>query len=503
MRMADTAVQKVGKPQLRGLLQSYIKRHIMIGGVLAFASLAAWKVLVADDRKRKYDDFYENYDAEKDFERIRKLGHFRGALSRRGVPLTSSNRLPSFRPPRDLTLTPKVFSVSPGTKPKRVFTPNLPSRRDRSRPAEEPSRTPRERPGDRDGGRGRRGGTRGRGDGARGKGRGKPELIQTTGSVFGEGIAASGESVARRVNIKVEKDSPVPLMKSKLNLSDVKDLDKAEEDMMLRELLRDDFVDDPSATPDDKDVPVYLPMGQTVHVSQNGKTERDSGLLVFVARKNSGCLFKEESIKNERHPPVIKRERLEEEAEEEDVKGKKPLISSIEEPKAAEPALKRHSPELPPETSLLDLIQNPPSDFLFLQLPDSLPGLSLLSKEHRVKQAPGLTPGAKNETPGTSKEAMEDTEMRCTLKDLPEGQLGVLKVRKSGKADLVLQGHILHVEMGTQVGFLQDLAAVTLSEDEKSGDMNTLSRVRHRLVLAPDWESLLQSKDQAMDTSNR
>ena len=83
----------------------------------------------------------------------------------------------------------------------------------------------------------------------------------------------------------------------------------------------------------------------------------------------SGCLFKEENIKNERHASVNKRERLEDEAEEdEDIKEKKPLISPIEEPKSAEPALKRHSPELPPETSLPDLIQNPPSDFLFLQV---------------------------------------------------------------------------------------------------------------------------------------
>ena len=63
-------------------------------------------------------------------------GGVRGAMHRRSVPLTSSNRLPSFRPPRDLTLSSMALGVSPGAKPKRVFTPNIPSRRDRSRPTE-------------------------------------------------------------------------------------------------------------------------------------------------------------------------------------------------------------------------------------------------------------------------------------------------------------------------------------------------------------------------------
>lgn len=48
-------------------------------------------------------------------------------------------------------------------------------------------------------------------------------------------------------------------------------------------------------------------------------------------------------------------------------------------------------------------------------------------------------------------------ENTCTLADLPEGQVGKLLVRKSGKVQLVLGKVTLDVTMGTPCSFLQVL----------------------------------------------
>ena len=42
-----------------------------------------------------------------------------------------------------------------------------------------------------------------------------------------------------------------------------------------------------------------------------------------------------------------------------------------------------------------------------------------------------------------------------TFSDLPEGQVGRLQVMKSGKARLLLGDHVLKLEPGTQLKFLQ------------------------------------------------
>lgn len=55
--MAETA--RLPKPQLRGLLTSQIKKHLIISGVLCFAFVAATKVFRNDPRKRDYAEFYK------------------------------------------------------------------------------------------------------------------------------------------------------------------------------------------------------------------------------------------------------------------------------------------------------------------------------------------------------------------------------------------------------------------------------------------------------------
>ncbi|XP_022089786.1 cytochrome c oxidase subunit 6C-like [Acanthaster planci] len=64
------------RPQMRGLLNSHLKKHFAIGVVLAIAGAAGVKFFIYDWRKAKYAEFYRTYDVQKDFERMRELGVF-------------------------------------------------------------------------------------------------------------------------------------------------------------------------------------------------------------------------------------------------------------------------------------------------------------------------------------------------------------------------------------------------------------------------------------------
>lgn len=64
------------RPKMRGLLQSHLKKHFLIGAVLAITGAAAVKFFLLDARKQKYADFYKTYDGQKDFERMKELGVF-------------------------------------------------------------------------------------------------------------------------------------------------------------------------------------------------------------------------------------------------------------------------------------------------------------------------------------------------------------------------------------------------------------------------------------------
>ncbi|XP_038047409.1 cytochrome c oxidase subunit 6C-like [Patiria miniata] len=64
------------RPQMRGLLNSHLKKHFAIGLVLAVTGAACVKFFLFDWRKAKYAEFYKTYDVQKDFERMRELGVF-------------------------------------------------------------------------------------------------------------------------------------------------------------------------------------------------------------------------------------------------------------------------------------------------------------------------------------------------------------------------------------------------------------------------------------------
>ena len=57
--MSSTTIQKLQKPQMRGLLRSQLKAHLSVAVIGSIASALAWKYLVAEPRKKAYAEFYK------------------------------------------------------------------------------------------------------------------------------------------------------------------------------------------------------------------------------------------------------------------------------------------------------------------------------------------------------------------------------------------------------------------------------------------------------------
>lgn len=265
----------------------------------------------------------------------------------------------------------------------------------------------------------------------------KPDLIQTSGA-FAEGLGSSNDLKKKGWGANSggsASDSKAALERPKLDLS--AKFDKNAEEKMLKELLRDDFIDDLKSG---HMVPVQLPMVDT------------------------GKVFKEENIKKEPDEdlPKIK------------VKSNRILDSSDEE--------EEKSDKKEVATTLSDLINEKHSELLFFQMPDHFPG-------HASDKV----------------ESETNPESNVTLNTLTEGYLGKMQLRKSGKVQLWINNVLFDVDIGTQVGFLQELYSVDNVEERQNstdkGNMTNLGRVRNRVVVTPAWKDLLQAAN-AEETSS-
>ncbi|XP_077207927.1 cytochrome c oxidase subunit 6C [Paroedura picta] len=67
------------KPRMRGLLASRLKKYLAVAGIGAMGIFLTFKFGLMIPRRRAYDEFYKNYDIEKEFEAMRKTGVFQSA----------------------------------------------------------------------------------------------------------------------------------------------------------------------------------------------------------------------------------------------------------------------------------------------------------------------------------------------------------------------------------------------------------------------------------------
>ncbi|KAG1949186.1 DNA-directed RNA polymerase III subunit RPC4 [Pimephales promelas] len=368
--------------------------------------------------------------------RTPQVGGARGLPMGRRLPASiTPGRLPTMRS-RDLTL---------GGVKKKTFTPNIIGRKSKEElKADEGKR------------RDKKDVDRGRQRDGRGRGRGRPEVIQSH-SIFEQGPA---EMMAKRKGLyddtrESANTGPSPI----INIKKEKETEEETKEI-LRKLEKDNFVDDPHLRGQRESCPVQLPLAV------------------------SGWVFKQEfSEKSSSDPEPISTGA--------EVKVKQEPLD-IPEAKA-EPMFRL--PPLPEPDLLPDLLEVwnhcKEEELLFMQLPDSLPGqpptTDVRPTKTEVQSSDGQTMMQKTETQESPQE-----ENSCCLKDLQEGLVGKMLVRKSGKVQLILGNVTLDVALGTPCAFLQEL--VSVNTEGRRGDMSVLGHVKHKLVCSPDFQALLENR---------
>ncbi|KAM3610172.1 uncharacterized protein V6R79_000044 [Siganus canaliculatus] len=366
-------------------------------------------------------------------------GNLGTPMGRRQPATISTGRLPTMRS-RDLTL---------GGVKKKTFTPNIIGRK-----VKDDSKV--------DGGprRERKDGERGRGLRDRGRGRGRGELIQSH-SIFEQGPAEM--TMKKRGGYESERDAPSVGPSPIINIKKEKRETEEETKEILRNLERDNFIDDPFLRSEQRSCPVQLPLAIT------------------------GWGFKEEFS-----APAVKVEKVEDDCE--------PMESPLEvkqepmetEIKKSEAVFK--PPPLPEPDVLSDLLHkwslSKGDELFFMQLPDSLPGQPP-TKEHRPVKTEVQSEDGQSVLLKTENEEDEAEDNCCNLKDLREGLVGKMLVRKSGRVQLILGQVTLDVSLGTTCSFLQEL--VSVGTEGRTGDLTVLGNVKHKMVCSPDFEALLES----------
>ncbi|KAJ1527043.1 hypothetical protein ONE63_008584 [Megalurothrips usitatus] len=72
----SASVAKLAKPQLRGHFNDYLNKTFIIASVAAAASGVAYYFGVLVAHRNRREEKFKNYNADKEFERLRDLGFF-------------------------------------------------------------------------------------------------------------------------------------------------------------------------------------------------------------------------------------------------------------------------------------------------------------------------------------------------------------------------------------------------------------------------------------------
>lgn len=359
----------------------------------------------------------------------------------------TTQRLPSLKPPRDLSLSSfGQGRLPPGlvqTKNKKVYIPNLNIHRNKPTgdiqvKQENVKSKEKER---------FIGEERGRGRGRRGN------FVQISSGIFAEGLAPGtrnsrnswgGGSGEKKDNI---------LQRPRLKLEDEIKVNKEEEENTVKELLRDDFIDDPSLEPDFENCPIKLPLKdwKVFNIDQDDKQK----------------IKQETEVKVKQEPGIYDEKQHIQPKEEKSCK------------------MKMTIPEV------VNSLRNQ-SQYMFLQLPNCMPGLKPETESSRLPVSKPVV--AVQNLTSTSENPECKPLNRCLLSTLSPGLIGKLQILKSGQCRLQLGESKMWLELGTQVAFKQDLMSVELSPTTKTGNMITLGPVSTRMTVSPDWEAMLAAK---------
>ncbi|CAN9509272.1 unnamed protein product [Ophioblennius macclurei] len=274
----------------------------------------------------------------------------------------------------------------------------------------------------------------------RGRRKDKPQTIQSH-SIFEQGPADSGRKAGWRAAADLQDSSSSAvcrLIKKERGEAE----DDEDEDQMLSKLQRDDFIDDPGLKNDDKLKPIHLPLSQCSSIA---KTD--------TATSAAGCPCGSTSSRTQ--------------------------LSEADKPSVGE--------------LLRGLSLSGREELFFIQLPDNMPGRAS-ALQLSPAPAPTAEKAGKKEPRSEERRTAAVQTPTVILSHFPEGFLGKLQIRRSGKVELKLGDVVMDVSEGAAFSFLQQLVSVRLSEGN-TGDMMVLGNVHHKLVLSPDFQALLQQAE--------
>ncbi|XP_078135354.1 DNA-directed RNA polymerase III subunit RPC4 isoform X2 [Sander vitreus] len=290
----------------------------------------------------------------------------------------------------------------------------------------------------------------------RGRRRARPQTIQSH-SIFEQGPADTVRKTGLRGAIDLHDSTTSPVCK--LVKKERKDSEE-DEDEILSKLQKDDFIDDPGLRNDDKLKPIQLPL------CQSSSFNKSRTLTTTTTCAENPPLFR---------PPSCRAQ-------------SRAGHNRTELPKSEPPSLV----EL-----LQDISLSGREELFFMQLPDSMPGRA---SGQKVDPPQGSTAEKLTKKEGKPEDKRPShlqaqeaaVKEGCpVLSQLPEGFMGKLQIRKSGKVELKLGHVVMDVSEGAAFSFLQQLVSVRLS-DGRTGDMMVLGNVHHKLVLSPDFQALLR-----------
>uniref|UniRef100_A0A8D8XAU7 DNA-directed RNA polymerase III subunit RPC4 n=1 Tax=Cacopsylla melanoneura TaxID=428564 RepID=A0A8D8XAU7_9HEMI len=208
-------------------------------------------------------------------------------------PSSSSStvqRLPTWKPPRDLSLASLSNNLKPSATPaaKKTFVPNLNIQRKKNAEPTPAAKNKKEVTAN------------AKNDKPKftGKKKDAKGLIQTT-SVFSEGIAASEKKKQSWTSYREATESKANLAPPKLNLERNHQVDKTVDEKTLASLLRDDFIDDSYLDEDikpDVKAPVQLPLVKQEPMEEKKKIA--GGDMNLMAEWSSMLMKSEEGEEN-------------------------------------------------------------------------------------------------------------------------------------------------------------------------------------------------------------
>lgn len=231
-----------------------------------------------------------------------------------------------------------------------------------------------------------------------------------------------------------------------------------DENEILCKLQRDDFIDDPGLRNDTNLKPIQLPLCQSCSFT------KPQTVTTSTTCPENPPLFRPPSCGAPRRAGICRTEL----------------------PKAEQPPLAE---------VLQDLSLSGREELFFMQLPDCMPcrtsgqsvGPILGSAADRPAKKEGK---AEDKRPFHPQAQAPMKEGSPDLSQFPEGLLGKLQIRRSGKVELKLGDIVMDVSEGAAFSFLQQLVSVRIS-DGRTGDMMVLGNVHHKLVLSPDFQALV------------